>query len=84
MAINLTAESERILDEIVSRGDYPSRDEALTVALKLLQNSKHGESNGAEQSVEEWVQSFEQWMSSVPKGSVNAKFDRETIYEGRD
>jgi len=82
--ISVSADNEKILDDVVRLGHYQSRDEALADALKLLRDNKNGHADASQESVEEWTRSFDKWMNATPHGSLDASFDRETIYEGRD
>jgi len=84
MTISVSADNEKILDDIVRLGHYQSRDEALADALKLLRDNKNGHAAPSQVSVKEWAKSFDEWMTTIPQGSLDASFDRETIYEGRD
>jgi len=84
MAMNISPENEKLLDEAVASGQYKSQDEALTEALRLLrENGNHGEARNRLASGE-WRRKFERHLASTPKTAARTVDDsRESIYEGR-
>ena len=83
MAMSISPENERLLNDVVASGRFKNPDEAMTEALRLLKDNGT-EKNTSVQSQDEWRKKLEKHLSSIPK--TTAKFlddSRDTIYKGR-
>jgi Arc/MetJ-type ribon-helix-helix transcriptional regulator len=83
--IRLPRDTEEILDRGVSNGQFRSLEEALSTAVRLLNDEM--EAPEADDSgilpPEEWVREFRKWARSHKTRSPHLDDSREAIYEGR-
>lgn len=85
--VNLSAENAAFLNDVVSSGQFPSREAAIDAAVKLLraesQPAKLIPSQDDQQSIEDWCNRFDAWADSHQRLESEADDSRESIYAGR-
>lgn len=80
---HVSTENEQILEAIVNSGRFEDKHEAITEALRLL-NDKTTPENGQVLSLELWREKFRQHLATTPTTTATFVDDsRESIYEGR-
>ena len=83
MTIDISPESERLLNEAMATGHFKSQEEALAEALRLLKDNGPTE-NGTELTPDKWRAKFKEHLAATPHTAATDVDDsRETIYKGR-
>jgi Arc/MetJ-type ribon-helix-helix transcriptional regulator len=83
VTINISAQSEQILEDAVNRGLFKDKQEAVSAAIYLL-SEKSVEADGKLPSGNDWKERFHRHLANTPASSAIFVDDsRENIYEGR-
>ena len=83
--VDLSLESQKLIDEVVASGRFPNREAALNEAVRLLSIEHHqnGTKSTGDLSPEEWCERFERWARGHANVDHEADDSRDSIYEGR-
>ena len=85
MTMNVSPNHEQFLDDLVTSGQFPSPDEALSAALRLLQQqtARDGSAEGEILPPEPWRKEFDRITASRSGGNPRMDDSRESIYGDR-
>ena len=85
MAMNVSPNNEQFLNDLVASGQFPSQDEALTAAVRLLQQqtARDGSAEGEILPPEPWRREFDRITESRTGGNPRMDDSRESIYGDR-
>jgi len=84
--INVSPETQNLIDAIVASGSFSNRAEVIDVAVRLLNvdlEQDRANSKCSESSAEQWCEELEDWAKSHPPLPQEADDSRESIYEAR-
>lgn len=85
MAMSVSPSNEQFLNDLVASGEFPSQGEALTAAIRLLQQQTAC-ANSAECEVlspEPWRKEFDRITESRAGGNPQMDDSRDSIYGDR-
>ena len=83
--VETSLENDQFIDEIVAKGRFKSRHDAINEAICLLRNEirQNSQTPAASLTAEEWCERFETWAASHRDLPHEADDSRESIYSGR-
>lgn len=81
MEIDISAESQQVLDQVVMSGLFETRREALDNAVRLLgENTATCSASDGSISSEQWIAKFHEWTRRRRRGNSSMDDSRESIY----
>ena len=83
MAMNISPENERILEEAVKSGRFADKEQALAEALRSLNGTTEPD-DGPVLPGDKWRERFREHVANTPSTSATFVDDSREIYEGRD
>lgn len=83
MATVISPQNEQLLNQMVASGHFKDPQEALSEALKLLDQQTCNGGLDQSLSLDEWIASFRKWSRKSRQGNPYMDDSRESIYGDR-
>ena len=85
MTFSISPETEKALADLVTNGQFKTKDEALAEAIRLLQSqARNGDvSHGEVLPTDQWLEQFDRITKSLQGGNAQVDDSRESIYGDR-